>query len=116
MDSAVPSTIRAFLMDIELVGCNIKDEENYCGSQTLLQRIAKQLQLNKPTSLNEQQVDGDGAHIICSNLGITESVARQNEHRRAAVLICVFEDHEGELRVILTKRSTNLSSYPGKYT
>ncbi|GAY32069.1 hypothetical protein CUMW_000410 [Citrus unshiu] len=43
-----------------------------------------------------------------------ESVAKQNEHRRAAVLICVFEEgHGGELRVILTKRSMNLSSYPG---
>lgn len=102
-------------MDIELVGCNIKDEQNYCGNQTLLQRIAEQLQVNKPTSSNEQQVDGDDDRIIGSNLGIMESVAKQNEHRRAAVLICVFEGHGGELRVILTKRSMNLSSYPGKY-
>ncbi|XP_024955861.1 nudix hydrolase 15, mitochondrial-like [Citrus sinensis] len=101
-------------MDIELVGCNIKDEQNYCGNQTLLQRIAEQLQVNKPTSSNEQQVDGDDDRIIGSNLGIMESVAKQNEHRRAAVLICVFEEgHGGELRVILTKRSMNLSSYPG---
>lgn len=116
VDSAVTSTIRALLMDIELVGCNIKDEQNYCGNQTLLQRIAEQLQVNKPTSSNEQQVDGDDDRIIGSNLGIMESVAKQNEHRRAAVLICVFEEgHGGELRVILTKRSMNLSSYPGKY-
>ncbi|KAF8041995.1 hypothetical protein BT93_A0557 [Corymbia citriodora subsp. variegata] len=33
--------------------------------------------------------------------------------RRAAVLVCLFEGHGGELRVILTKRSMKLSSYPG---
>ncbi|KAK9193572.1 hypothetical protein WN944_004269 [Citrus x changshan-huyou] len=99
-------------MDIELVGCNIKDEQNYCGNQTLLQRIAEQLQVNKPTSSNEQQVDGDDDRIIGSNLGIMESVAKQNEHRRAAVLICVFEGHGGKLRVILTKRSMNFIFLP----
>lgn len=77
VDSAVTSTIRALLMDIELVGCNIKDEQNYCGNQTLLQRIAEQLQVNKPTSSNEQQVDGDDDRIIGSNLGIMESVAKE---------------------------------------
>lgn len=35
--------------------------------------------------------------------------------RRAAVLVCLFEGHGGELRVILTKRSMKLSSYPGIY-
>lgn len=112
VDSAVTSTIRALLMDIELVGCNIKDEQNYCDNQTLLQRIAEQLQVNKPTSSNEQQVDGDDDRIIGSNLGIMESVAKQNEHRRAAVLICVFEGHGGKLRVILTKRSMNFIFLP----
>ncbi|KAK4800852.1 hypothetical protein SAY86_021339 [Trapa natans] len=33
--------------------------------------------------------------------------------RRAAVLVCLFEGQEGDLRVILTKRSMKLSSYPG---
>lgn len=35
--------------------------------------------------------------------------------RRAAVLVCLFEGHGGELRVILTKRSMKLPSYPGIY-
>ncbi|XAR68784.1 hypothetical protein NMG60_11000149, partial [Bertholletia excelsa] len=32
--------------------------------------------------------------------------------RRAAVLVCLFEGTRGELRVILTQRSMNLSSHP----
>ncbi|KAL3531666.1 hypothetical protein ACH5RR_005187 [Cinchona calisaya] len=34
--------------------------------------------------------------------------------KRAAVLICIFEGLDGELRVILTKRSMNLSTHPGE--
>lgn len=33
--------------------------------------------------------------------------------KRAAVLICIFSGREGELRVILTRRSIKLSSHPG---
>lgn len=32
---------------------------------------------------------------------------------RAAVLICLFEGEKGDLRVILTKRSSNMSSHSG---
>lgn len=39
-------------------------------------------------------------------------VARAKE-RRAAVLVCLFEGKEGELRVILTKRSNNLATHSG---
>jgi hypothetical protein len=34
--------------------------------------------------------------------------------KTAAVLICLFEDSKGDLRVILTKRSSNLHTSPGK--
>ncbi|KAI3472821.1 hypothetical protein Pfo_029950 [Paulownia fortunei] len=33
--------------------------------------------------------------------------------KRAAVLICIFSGQDGELRVILTRRSMKLSSHPG---
>jgi coenzyme A diphosphatase NUDT7 len=33
--------------------------------------------------------------------------------KRAAVLICIFEGNDGELRVILTQRSSQLSSHSG---
>ncbi|XP_019186700.1 PREDICTED: nudix hydrolase 15, mitochondrial-like [Ipomoea nil] len=34
--------------------------------------------------------------------------------RRAAVLVCLFQGRDGKLRVILTKRSMNLSTHPGE--
>lgn len=40
----------------------------------------------------------------------------QKRERRAAVLICLFEGEEGDLRVILTKRSKNLSTHSGMDT
>ncbi|XP_047327608.1 nudix hydrolase 15, mitochondrial-like [Impatiens glandulifera] len=39
--------------------------------------------------------------------------AEKFEFKRAAVLICIFEDEKGELRVILTKRSSRLSTNAG---
>ncbi|KAH9606569.1 hypothetical protein KSS87_009147 [Heliosperma pusillum] len=33
--------------------------------------------------------------------------------RRAAVLVCIFQGHGGDLRVILTQRSSMLSTHPG---
>lgn len=37
-----------------------------------------------------------------------------NKPNKSAVLICLFEGKEGELRVILTKRSSTLSSHSGE--
>ncbi|KAK4418921.1 Nudix hydrolase 15, mitochondrial [Sesamum alatum] len=36
-----------------------------------------------------------------------------SRNKRAAVLICIFGGQDGELRVILTRRSMKLSSHPG---
>lgn len=36
-------------------------------------------------------------------------------NKRAAVLICLFNGKDGELHVILTRRSMKLSSHPGMY-
>ncbi|KAH6775226.1 nudix hydrolase-like protein 15 [Perilla frutescens var. hirtella] len=44
-----------------------------------------------------------------------ESIPREGvKSSRAAVLICLFEDEKGDLRVILTKRSSTLSSHSGE--
>lgn len=75
------------------------------GSQTL-QRLAKQLQFyTPPKALDEELKDHE------KNEELSFVKLRQ---RRAAVLICLFECPEGELRVILTRRSRNLTSHPGK--
>ena len=90
------------------------------GSQTL-QRLAMQLQyFNQLPRVNEE-IEKDCCGIG-SDFGLFKSVEVKNDQsscvnwrgRRAAVLICLFEGPDGELRVILTKRSMKLSSHPGK--
>ncbi|RRT60666.1 hypothetical protein B296_00033652 [Ensete ventricosum] len=70
--------------------------------------------------------DGDGADVdergkVFSSLGLAETAAADAPRlerfrpKRAAVLICLFEGDLGELRVILTKRSSNLSTHSGHF-
>ncbi|OMO97613.1 hypothetical protein COLO4_14490 [Corchorus olitorius] len=90
------------------------------GSQTL-RRIADQLQCYKAPGLIEQ-VENINGHNTGSNFGIIDPLQGENNQqfacvnwreKRAAVLICLFEGYQGELRVILTKRSMKLMSHPG---
>ncbi|CAD5188377.1 unnamed protein product [Musa acuminata subsp. malaccensis] len=94
-----------------------------------LLRLAEQLRLYRPSPLSsdadETVVDDRGkvfsamallesaaaaaaAHLTGS--GATEKLAP----KRAAVLVCLFEGDRGEFRVILTKRSSNLSTHSGE--
>lgn len=92
------------------------------GRSQMLQRLAKQLQFYKPPSvLDEMEDDNDNgiglsSGISCNSLAVRNvqcSCANNLRERRAAVLICLFEGPEGELRVILTRRSMKLASHPG---
>jgi coenzyme A diphosphatase NUDT7 len=83
----------------------------------MFQRLGKQLQLSR--EYEEEEKDSCG---VGSDFEAVKSVAVKNDdqsscvnwrERRAAVLICLFEGQEGELRVILTKRSLKMSSHPG---
>ncbi|KAL5550768.1 hypothetical protein UlMin_000944 [Ulmus minor] len=105
----------------EAPSCLIKEDR---GSQTL-QKIAKHLELYKPQRVvldgeddqenSEQNVGVGGSTCVISKscINIEEVSCTKWREKRAAVLICLFEGPEGELRVILTKRSMKLSSYPG---
>ncbi|KAI3414834.1 Nudix hydrolase domain-containing protein [Psidium guajava] len=91
-------------------------------SQRLL-ALAQQLRLYKPPpsseDAEEQRVEETAGKVV-SQVGFPESatpVARDPERftpKRAAVLICLFEGDDGELRVILTKRSSGLSTHSGE--
>uniref|UniRef100_A0A5B7BTN7 Nudix hydrolase domain-containing protein n=1 Tax=Davidia involucrata TaxID=16924 RepID=A0A5B7BTN7_DAVIN len=93
---------------------------SFRASQRLI-NLAHQLHLYKPLSqLNSTdstedptvQVPHPQEHCLKA-----ESVTNQPERfrsNRAAVLICLFEDDEGDLRVILTKRSSTLSTHSGE--
>ena len=94
------------------------------GSQRLM-ALAQQLRLYKPPpfldDIEEQSIE-ESARKVVSPVGFPESaapIAQQSEKfrpKRAAVLICLFEGDGGDLRVILTKRSSKLSTHSGQWS
>lgn len=94
-----------------------------------LKNLAEQLRFYKPSSSSWWPKDDDDqagesrGGGVSSQLGVAESIAMKSnselsaarkKRTRAGVLICLFEGLQGELRVILTKRSGNLSSHSGE--
>ncbi|XP_030460161.1 nudix hydrolase 15, mitochondrial-like [Syzygium oleosum] len=85
--------------------------------------LAQQLRLYKPPpdfeDAEEQRIEETAGKVV-SQVGFPESatpMARDPGRftpKRAAVLICLFEGDDGELRVILTKRSSGLSTHSGE--
>lgn len=100
---------------------------NSCGSSQRLLALAQQLRLYKPPPSSwdddseEQRIEESTGKVV-SQVGFAESntpIAKDPEKfrpKRAAVLICLFEGDNGDLRVILTKRSSGLSSHSGKWS
>ncbi|KAF5750796.1 hypothetical protein HS088_TW03G01136 [Tripterygium wilfordii] len=93
-------------------------QENVRNSPNL-QTVAEQLQFYNPGSLNsklesnDDNMFGSKCEMECNKAKDERCGCLEWRDRRAAVLICLFEGHEGELRVLLTKRSMELSSHPG---
>ncbi|XP_058730781.1 nudix hydrolase 15, mitochondrial-like [Vicia villosa] len=92
------------------------------GSQRLL-ALAQHLRLYKPPpfpeDIFEQSIEDSGSGKVVSQLGFPESATtiqhpEKFKPKKAAVLICLFEGDHGDLRVILTKRSSKLSSHSGE--
>ncbi|CAL0312083.1 unnamed protein product [Lupinus luteus] len=90
-------------------------------SQRLL-TLAQHLRLYKPPPFpteeddDEESSSNSGGKVV-SQVGFPESVtpiAQRFRPKKAAVLICLFEGDAGDLRVILTKRSSNLSTHSGE--
>ncbi|XP_058095693.1 nudix hydrolase 15, mitochondrial-like [Magnolia sinica] len=93
------------------------------GSQRL-RILAQQLRLYRPPSSSsfsdedENEESGASGKVV-SHADFAESAApisnpAKFKTKRAAVLICLFEGDAGDLRVILTKRSSNLSTHAGE--
>ncbi|XP_058095692.1 nudix hydrolase 15, mitochondrial-like [Magnolia sinica] len=94
------------------------------GSQRL-RILAQQLRSYRPPSPSSSSSDEDekeesgASGKVISQVGFAESAApisnpAKFKTKRAAVLICLFEGNAGDLRVILTKRSSNLSTHSGE--
>ncbi|KAL7212921.1 hypothetical protein ACSBR2_015592 [Camellia fascicularis] len=101
------------------------DSNNCFGGSQRLTTLARQLRLYKPpptsdeSDIEEQRIEESAGKLV-SQVGFVESatpIASQPERfkpKRAAVLICLFEGDDGDLRVILTKRSSRLSTHSGE--
>ncbi|KAL9253439.1 Nudix hydrolase 15, mitochondrial-like protein [Drosera capensis] len=92
-------------------------------SQRLL-ALAHQLRLYNPPPEEDNEIEFRANKVI-TQVGFPESVSpvegNENvrrdqglESKRAAVLVCLFEGNDGDLRVILTKRSSKLSTHSGE--
>ncbi|CAK9148202.1 unnamed protein product [Ilex paraguariensis] len=104
---------------------------NYRGGSQRLKDLAQQLSIYKPLhplndtknkNPNEDPTIRDTSDKLfpeefdSNTESATNPIANQSERlrsNRAAVLICIFEGENGDLRVILTKRSSTLSSHSG---
>lgn len=90
------------------------------GSKRLLD-LAQRLRLYKPPIFPEDILDDIMEDKVVSEVSYSESttsMAQNTEkfrYKRAAVLICIFEGDAGDLRVVLTKRSSMLSTYSGQF-
>lgn len=90
---------------------------NSSNGGSRLATLAEQLRLYKPPATDDHDDDNDG---VVSEVGILESAtpvvvddSQKFRPKKAAVLICLFEGDKG-LRVILTKRSSTLSTHSGE--
>lgn len=81
------------------------DAKNEDNRSKKLSDLAQRLRLCQPyLSVND---------FAATNVGSYDRPPRAQTDRRAAVLICIFEGDNCELRVILTQRSSTLSSHSG---
>lgn len=104
----------------------IMESSNMVGGSQRLLNLARQLRLYKPSpppsddydDLEERRIE-EAAGKVVSQVGFAESATSVEYEgrfrpKRAAVLICLFEGDAGDLRVILTKRSSKLSTHSGE--
>lgn len=80
--------------------------------------LAQQLRLYKPPPSSFDEYEEETAGKVVSQVGFQESVtpiAHRFRPKRAAVLICLFQGDSGDFRVILTKRSSRLSTHSGLF-
>lgn len=91
------------------------DNHRSAGS---LARLSQQLRLFDPPFSADKltlsfNVDTSGAGAPDNGKLVISQGCSTNNPKRSAVLVCIFEGEKGDLRVILTKRSSKLSSYAG---
>ncbi|PKU83699.1 Nudix hydrolase 15, mitochondrial [Dendrobium catenatum] len=116
--------IAASLRSLVMAASSNSYSYNLIGPTRNLNNLIQQLRLYKAprfgggVSDEDDEVDERGK--VFSQMGLGESAMRpmppafKSQDKRAAVLVCLFEGDHGDLRVFLTKRSSNLSSHSGR--
>lgn len=93
------------------------DAIKFEGSQKL-KNLAERLRLNSKLIDGHRISDPENQRVSQEAERLKNLTAGQPENiksgKAAAVLICLFEGKGGDIRVILTKRSSNLSSHSGE--
>ncbi|KAF3576089.1 hypothetical protein DY000_02029611 [Brassica cretica] len=93
------------LFSTSVIFCNFMESaaaKSISTASSRLLALAKQLRLYKGEESTWKMI---------SHVGFQESISPA---KKAAVLICLFEGDDGDLRVILTKRSSGLSTHSGE--
>ncbi|XP_055807751.1 nudix hydrolase 11-like isoform X2 [Solanum dulcamara] len=95
-----------------------------CNRSERLMKLAERLHLYNPfdTSSNTINTQSQNQEFVPKKQELgTDPIANNNnsnsirsKSNRAAVLVCLFEDQQGHLRVILTKRASTLSTHSGE--
>ncbi|XP_002522533.2 nudix hydrolase 15, mitochondrial [Ricinus communis] len=86
-----------------------------CSGSNRLMALAHQLRFYKPPSASPDEIEEQTIEV-----GFQESVTpipkdpQRFRPKRAAVLVCIFAGDDGDFRVILTKRSSRLSTHSGE--
>uniref|UniRef100_A0A7N1A0J1 Nudix hydrolase domain-containing protein n=1 Tax=Kalanchoe fedtschenkoi TaxID=63787 RepID=A0A7N1A0J1_KALFE len=99
-------------------------QSGFGGGSGKLAALARQLRLYKAPAFEDDEEEEraeESEGKVVAKVGVVESAApavvrpERFRAKRAAVLICLFEDDQsGDLRVILTKRSSRLSTHSGE--
>lgn len=90
--------------------------DSITSSNLRLKTLAKQLPLGKSPIAPHDNTDGDDDKEKDLGEGTSQTLLPSIRRKKAAVLVCLFQGNSGDFRVILTKRSANLSSYSGGYS
>nr|GLL36862.1 nudix hydrolase 15, mitochondrial-like [Ipomoea trifida] len=109
----------ALVAPSKCMSCDDEADNNRHENQTLaIQNLVKRLQIvaksHKENNGETTNIDDCGDTREKSSSSVAFCGVNICRERRAAVLVCLFEGRDGELRVILTKRSMNLSTHPGE--
>lgn len=100
---------------------HMDSSSSFAGSRRLVALARHLSQYEAPPAIFEEIDERiESARQVVPQLGFAEPITpvvhdpERPRPKRAAVLVCIFEGEAGDLRVILTRRSSRLSTHSGE--